>query len=96
MYGGEALTSSLNLLRDDSRGRIVSLVNDGVLRFGGKYVFARPSNPDLDELARMIDSHALRPRAETIMNITAAPEAFRLSQAGHVGGKISLTMNFGT
>ncbi|SEG90568.1 NADPH:quinone reductase [Thermomonospora echinospora] len=90
MYGGEALTASLGLLNDASKGRVVSLTNDGVLENGGTFVFARPSATDLQQLSRMVESGVLVPEVSTVMDLTDAAEAFRLSQTGHVRGKIIL------
>ncbi|TMR00539.1 NADP-dependent oxidoreductase [Actinomadura soli] len=90
MYGGQTLTSSLDLLSDESKGRVVSLTNDGILEQGGTFVFARPSKADLDQLTRMAESGVLTPEISTVMDVTDAAEAFRLSQTGHVRGKIVL------
>ncbi|MFI6452737.1 NADP-dependent oxidoreductase [Streptosporangium amethystogenes] len=95
MYGGETLVSSLDLLREDARGRVVSLTNDGVLEHGGVFVFARPSTADLDELRQMIESGLVVPEIATVLDLSEAAEAFRLSQSGHVRGKIVLRVSAG-
>ncbi|MGS2646270.1 alcohol dehydrogenase catalytic domain-containing protein [Streptosporangium sp. LJ11] len=95
MYGGEDLVSSLGLLREDARGRVVSLANDGVLEHGGTFVFARPSAEDLDELRRMIESGLAVPEVTTVLDLSEAAEAFRLSRTGHVRGKIVLRVSAG-
>lgn len=90
MYGGETLAASLTLLNEGEKGRVVSLVNDGVRELGGTFVFARPSTADLNELTRMIESGLLVPEIAEVMDLERAADAFRLSRTGHVRGKIIL------
>ncbi|MBF6469990.1 NADP-dependent oxidoreductase [Nocardia beijingensis] len=91
MYGGDTLTSSLNLIAAPERHRVVSLVNDGILQYGGKFVFARPDRSDLDQLTKMIEAGLITPTVTATMNLDQAAEAFKLSKTGHVRGKIVLT-----
>ncbi|MEV7966941.1 NADP-dependent oxidoreductase [Sphaerisporangium sp. NPDC088356] len=90
MYGGDELTSSVNLLASDAKRRVVSLADDGVRELGGTFVFARPSQDDLDQLTRLIEVERLVPEVATVLDLPDAAEAFRLSQTGHTRGKIVL------
>ncbi|WP_424528920.1 NADP-dependent oxidoreductase [Sphaerisporangium viridialbum] len=95
MYGGGELTSSVALLASGAGKRVVSLADDGVRDLGGTFVFARPSRDDLDQLTRLIEAERLVPEVATVLDLSDAAEAFRLSQTGHTRGKIVLRVGTG-
>ena len=63
---------------------------DGAKARGGAYVFVRPSAPDLEHLARLIDDEELSIDIAQTFTFHDAAEAYRLLEEGHVRGKIVL------
>lgn len=71
--------------------RYVSVTDaQGVTALGGRYVFVRPSPPDLAALAELIDNGAVRVDVAQTFGFDAATEAYRLLESGHVRGKLVL------
>ncbi|MFI6812623.1 NADP-dependent oxidoreductase [Nonomuraea sp. NPDC050328] len=89
MYGGADLREAVRLLTP--QGWAVSLADDGIRELGGRFVFARPSADDLEELGRLLGEGLLVPEVAWVLPLDRAAEAFELSRAGHVRGKIVLT-----
>src|SRR5687768_980671 len=54
LVGGDTLAHAAKLVRD--RARIASIVDTAVLELGGRYIFVRPDQHDLEELGRMADA----------------------------------------
>jgi NADPH:quinone reductase-like Zn-dependent oxidoreductase len=91
LVGGAALEVSPGLVQDPSRlGSIVDAAT--VKALGGRYVFVRPDAGQLAELARLVDEGALRPQVARTFPLVEAAEAHRLSEQGHVRGKVVLTI----
>ncbi len=63
--------------------------------FGGrtaKSMIARPSGDDLRFLGQLIENQRLRPYVEAIFPLAQAADAHRASEAGHVRGKLVLSL----
>lgn len=88
--GGEAIAVSFDLVSD--RARAISIVDPGISASGGTYVFVRPDADDLTALAELADSGNLTVHVERELPLAEAAEAHRLSQEGHIRGKIVLTV----
>jgi NADPH:quinone reductase-like Zn-dependent oxidoreductase len=94
--GGEALRRSVEAVRDE--GRIVSIAQpptDEVFRQRGieaAYVFVRPNAEELTELADMFDENRLMVHLDEILPLEQAARAHELSEAGHVRGKLVLSV----
>lgn len=90
LVGGPALADSPDQVRD--RARIVSVVEPAVCDLGGRYVFVRPDQHDLEELGRMADAGQLRVPIAKAFPLEQLAEAHRLVAAGHVRGKVVVTL----
>ena len=91
LVGGEALELSFALVADPAR--VVSTVDaTTVLGNGGRYVFVRPDPVLLSELSRLVDAGALRVVVAETYPLERAGEAHARVEAGHVRGKIVLTV----
>lgn len=83
--GGDTLARTLAVA-----GRTVSIVQPGE---GHQYAYVRPSGPELAHLARWLAAGRLRVRLETTFPLEQAAGAHELLEAGHVRGKIALTVS---
>jgi NADPH:quinone reductase-like Zn-dependent oxidoreductase len=90
LVGGETLADAPRQVRDPAR--IVSVVDPGVRDLGGRYVFVRPDQHDLEELARMADAGQLRVPIAKAFPLEKLAEAQRLVAGGHVRGKVVVTV----
>ena len=91
LVGGDALTVSASLVREASR--IVSIVDAAAVRsMGGRYVFVRPDAEGLEELSRLVDKGVLRLEVAATFPLAEAAAAHRLSEQGHVRGKVVVTV----
>ena len=94
--GGDALARSVEALRDE--GRIVSIAQpptDDVFRQRGieaVYVFVRPDAEELAEVAELVDENRLSVHLDEVLPLEQAARAHELSEAGHVRGKLVLTV----
>jgi len=96
--GGEVQTRSVEAVRPG--GVLVSILalSDETKRAAEargvrlEYVFVAPNGAQLAELARLVDAGALVPPAIETLPLAEAAEAQRRSQAGHVRGKLVLTV----
>ncbi|MCK7624787.1 NADP-dependent oxidoreductase [Streptomyces sp. RS10V-4] len=86
--GGGAVDLSQEVLKD--RGRVVSIADGEVGAKGGHMVWVRPDSADLTALAILADAGKLTVPVETVLPLSEAAEAFRISQAGRTRGKIIL------
>jgi NADPH:quinone reductase-like Zn-dependent oxidoreductase len=86
--GGDAVDVSSRLLTDPRR--LASIASDAVRASGGHVVWARPDSADLAELAKLADDGKLTVHLDQVLPLTEAAQAFRLSMAGHVRGKLVL------
>jgi NADPH:quinone reductase-like Zn-dependent oxidoreductase len=90
LVGGDALADAPKQVRD--RSRIASVVDPAVNDMGGRYVFVRPEQHDLEELARMADAGQLRVPIAKAFPLEQLVEAHRMVAGGHVRGKVVITL----
>jgi NADPH:quinone reductase-like Zn-dependent oxidoreductase len=90
LVGGDALADAPNQVRD--RARITSVVDPAVNEMGGRYVFVRPDQHDLEELGRMADAGQLRVPIAKAFPLEQIADAQRLVAGGHVRGKVVVTL----
>ncbi len=94
-FGGEVRDRSWAVLRDG--GIVVSIVGGpfevpGVHRgrCRGRFMMVKPSGSQLAEIAGAVDAGRLRVAVDRVFPLPEAAEAHRLSETGHVRGKIVL------
>lgn len=89
--GGDALDSTPQLLRD---GGFVVSITDARARdeFGGVYAWVRPDATQLAALAQLVADGALKVERAATYPLSDAVAAFRELEAGHVQGKIVVTV----
>jgi len=90
LVGGPALGDAPDQVRDVSR--IASVVDPAVNDLGGRYVFVRPEQHDLEELGRMADAGQLRVHIAKSFTLEQTADAHRLVAEGHVRGKVVVTL----
>jgi NADPH:quinone reductase-like Zn-dependent oxidoreductase len=90
LNGGEALADAPKQVRDVSR--MASVVDPSVNDMGGRYVFVRPDQHDLEELGRMADAGQLRVAIAKAFPLERTAEAQDLVAGGHVRGKVVVTL----
>jgi NADPH:quinone reductase-like Zn-dependent oxidoreductase len=91
LVGGPALEDAPKQVRDSAR--IASIVDaQTALAQGGRYVFVRPDRDGLDALARLADEGRLRVEVARVMPLDEIADAHRLSEEGHVRGKVVVTI----
>jgi NADPH:quinone reductase-like Zn-dependent oxidoreductase len=90
LVGGDALADAPKQVRDGAR--IVSVVDPAVNDMGGRYVFVRPDQHDLEELGRMADAGQLRVPIAKAFPLERTAEAQRMVAGGHVRGKVVVTL----
>ncbi len=92
--GGEDQRKAFDIVKPG--GRIVGIVGDPDADLARKrevaadFVFAEPSSEDLAFLGGLVDSGRLRTEVTKVFPLADAHEAQKLSQAGHVRGKLVL------
>jgi NADPH:quinone reductase-like Zn-dependent oxidoreductase len=92
--GGEVLNRSLRVLKKG--GIVVSTLSepsaDDLARYGvrSSHVLARGDTQQLMQIAELIDTGDIRPVVETVLPLAEASTAHKMSQTGHVRGKIVL------
>jgi NADPH:quinone reductase-like Zn-dependent oxidoreductase len=84
--GGDSVAQSLPVVGDPTR--VASIASDAAKEHGGHVVWARPDSADLAELAALADDGKLTVHLDTTLPLARTAEAFRLSMAGHVRGKV--------
>jgi NADPH:quinone reductase-like Zn-dependent oxidoreductase len=90
LVGGETRADAPKQVNDPAR--IASVVDPSVLELGGRYVFVRPEQHDLEELGRMADAGQLRVPIAKAFPLERTAEAHRLVAGGHVRGKVVVTL----
>jgi len=92
--GGEAQKNTLRLLRPG--GILVTTIKvEDAAAFEKKGVrimgmMGQPSQENLEDIARLVDEGKVRPFIQKVFPLEKAADASRLSQEGHVRGKIVL------
>lgn len=74
-------------------GRHASIADGEVVAAGGLNVWVRPDGADLQHLADLADAGKLTVTVARTFPLAEAAEAFRLSQGGHVRGKIAIRVS---
>jgi len=74
-------------------GRHASIADGSVLGAGGTYAWVSPSGADLQALAALADAGQLTVPVAAAFPLEEVGDAFRLSQAGHVRGKIAIQVS---
>lgn len=74
-------------------GRHASIADSAVLEAGGQWMWVRPSGPDLTQLAQLADEGQLEVTVAHTFALEELADAFRLSQTGHVAGKIAVRVS---
>ncbi|MGV9339401.1 NADP-dependent oxidoreductase [Streptomyces sp. NPDC003688] len=84
--GGETLKISANLLAPG--GRLVSIADPEVVKYGGRYWFVRPDAEDLTKLSQLADQGVVSVHVEKVFPLEETAEAQKLSAGHHARGKI--------
>jgi NADPH:quinone reductase-like Zn-dependent oxidoreductase len=94
LVGGDTRARSYSVLKKDGVLATTLPVTDqaGMKSSGVRtvHVIMRRSSEDLEELARLMETGALKPRLDKTMNFAQAREAQELSEAGRTHGKVIL------
>jgi NADPH:quinone reductase-like Zn-dependent oxidoreductase len=90
LVGCDTLADAPKQVRD--RARIASIVDTAALELGGRYVFVRPDQHDLEELGRMADAGQLRVPIAKAFPLEQVADAQALVAEGHVRGKVVVTV----
>ncbi|MEU3935173.1 NADP-dependent oxidoreductase [Streptomyces sp. NPDC029044] len=89
--GGDALKVSANLLAPE--GRLVSIADNDVVDYGGRYYFVRPDAQDLRRLADLAEQGVVSVHVDATFPLERAADAHRLNQEGRTRGKIVVTVD---
>lgn len=90
-FVGGVLDVTRAVLREG--GRHGSIIDPSVAEAGGLWAWVRPSGADLQQLADLADEGRLTVNVAETFPLEQAAEAFRLSQGGHVRGKIAVQVS---
>lgn len=74
-------------------GRHASIADGGVIAAGGQNMWVRPDGRDLQALADLADTGRLSVAVARTFPLAEVADAFRLSQGGHVRGKIAIRVS---
>lgn len=85
-FVGGQLETSLAVLADG--GRQASIADPGVIEHGGRWIWVRPDGAESARLAALADEGTLTVEVAQTFGLDEVAEAFALSQAGHVRGKL--------
>ncbi|WP_369198129.1 NADP-dependent oxidoreductase [Streptomyces djakartensis] len=89
--GGDALKVSANLLAPE--GRLVSIADNDVVTYGGRYYFVRPDPGDLLHLSELAEQGVVGVHVDETFPLERAADAHRRSQEGRTRGKIVVTVD---
>ena len=90
-FVGGVLDATLAVLKEG--GRHGSIVEAEVAEKGGLYAWVRPNAADLQALADLADQGLLTVPVAEVFPLEKTAEAFRVSQGGHVRGKIAIEVS---
>lgn len=90
-FVGGVLDDTLAVLKEG--GRHGSIVEGEVAEKGGLYAWVRPNAADLQALADLADQGLLTVPVTEVFPLEKTAEAFRVSQGGHVRGKIAIEVS---
>ncbi|MFE5922433.1 NADP-dependent oxidoreductase [Streptomyces sp. NPDC056468] len=88
--GGDAVDVSQQVLK--RRDRVVSIADPDVLAKGGHVLWVRPDPADLTALGELADAGRLSVHIDRVLPLAEAAEAWRISSAGRVRGKLVLSV----
>ncbi len=98
--GGDTWERSLSII--NKGGMLVSILHpppppdvEANLGIKGAFVFVQPSGKQLGEIAALVDSNHLKPHVEKVLPLAQAAQAQKISESGHVRGKIVLRVSNG-
>ncbi|MFH9014314.1 NADP-dependent oxidoreductase [Streptomyces sp. NPDC017943] len=89
--GGDALKVSANLLAPE--GRLVSIADNDVVTYGGRYYFVRPDAADLLHLTELAEQGVVGVHVDETFPLERTAEAHLRSQEGRTRGKIVVTVD---
>ncbi|HET8600189.1 MAG TPA: NADP-dependent oxidoreductase [Segeticoccus sp.] len=90
-FVGGVLEQTRAVLREG--GRHGSIADRSVTEAGGLYLWVRPDAQDLTQLADLADAGKLSVEVAEVFPLEKAADAFRLSQQGHVRGKVAVQVS---
>jgi NADPH:quinone reductase-like Zn-dependent oxidoreductase len=90
-FVGGVLETTLEVLK--AGGRHGSVADGSVGGSGGIYAWVRPNGTDLQAIADLADAGRLTVPIAATFPLASVADAFRLSQAGHAGGKIAIQVS---
>ncbi|MFF7869454.1 NADP-dependent oxidoreductase [Streptomyces qaidamensis] len=90
--GGDALKVSANLLAPE--GRLVSIADNDVVEYGGRYYFVRPDAQDLRRLADLAEQGVVSVHVDATFPLERAADAHRVNQEGRTRGKVVVTVDW--
>ena len=90
-FVGGVLETTLEVLK--TGGRHGSVADGAVGDSGGIYAWVRPNGADLQAIADLADAGRLTVPIAATFPLAEVADAFRLSQAGHAGGKIAIQVS---
>ncbi|MFJ8053367.1 NADP-dependent oxidoreductase [Streptomyces luteogriseus] len=90
--GGDALKVSANLLAPE--GRLASIADNDVVKYGGRYYFVRPDAQDLQHVADLAEQGVVSVHVDETFPLERAADAHRLNQEGRTRGKIVVTVDW--
>jgi NADPH:quinone reductase-like Zn-dependent oxidoreductase len=85
-FVGGQLETTLAVLA--AGGRHASVADPGVIAHGGRWIWVRPDGAQTARLAALADEGKLRVEVARTFGLDGVAEAFELSRAGHVRGKL--------
>ncbi|WP_299038632.1 NADP-dependent oxidoreductase [uncultured Pseudokineococcus sp.] len=90
---GGVLEQTLAVLAED--GRHASITDPTVEEHGGRWVWVRPDAAALGRLTAVVERGQLRVEVQQSFPLEQTADAVRLSQGGHVRGKVALRVTEG-
>jgi NADPH:quinone reductase-like Zn-dependent oxidoreductase len=72
----------------------VSIADNGVVNYGGRYYFVRPDAQDLQRLADLAEQGVVSVHVDATFPLQGAADAHRLNQEGRTRGKIVVTVDW--
>lgn len=90
-YVGGVLDVTTAVLAED--GRHASIADQSVQSAGGRWMWVRPDAADLARLGELVEAGSLTVPIAATFPLEDAADAYRLSQTGHVHGKIAIRVS---
>lgn len=90
-YVGGVVDTTTAVLADG--GRHASIADPSVTAAGGRWMWVRPDAADLARLGELVETGTLTVPVAQTFPLDEAGDAFRLSQGGHVHGKVAIRVS---